>query len=79
MPTRFVLSKLLSTDPEPWTGADLCTALGLSSGTVSEMLARLVEAGWVERLPAVGRAVPHRLTDTGRREAPDAIRPKELP
>jgi PadR family transcriptional regulator PadR len=45
---RLVLAEMLSEPAKPRYGLDLCAAIGLPSGTIYPIMARLEQVGWVE-------------------------------
>jgi hypothetical protein len=60
-----VLTALRSQHPEPLTSTELARLAELKRPNVVAVLNDLVNDGLVERLPKVGREVPHRLTQRG--------------
>jgi PadR family transcriptional regulator, regulatory protein PadR len=48
-PTRLVLTALLERPRDEHYGLELCRKTGLPSGTLYQILARMEQAGWVER------------------------------
>ena len=46
--TRLVLTSLLDDPAREWYGLALCDAVGLASGTIYPILARLEGEGWLE-------------------------------
>jgi PadR family transcriptional regulator, regulatory protein PadR len=85
--TVQILDSLLSDAPgdTDWYMLNVCRRTGLGSGTVSRILTRLVDVGWLawyweDRMAASCQGHPrrkfYRLTDIGVREAKEVIRSK---
>ncbi len=66
--TKLVLGCFLDDDRE-WYGAQICQQTGLESATVTPILQRLVEAGWLRHTDKEGTKKFHRITKDGRTNA----------
>ncbi len=80
MQAKLVLNELNRDPDKAHLGIDLARKTLLSRSTVSEILARLVTLGWVERLSVdegSGNRAPHKITPAGIRIAEATIVPRE--